>query len=140
MSYRLLRPLLFALPPEAAHALTLSGLNFAHRLGLVTTFSRGQFDESISIMGLRFPNRLGLAAGLDKNGTNIESLGALGFGFVEIGTVTPVAQSGNAKPRLFRLREDRALINRMGFPNRGVEFVRNKVGMRSFRGICGVNI
>lgn len=138
--YRLIRPLLFSLPPETAHSVTLGGLNLAHRVGLLSSLTAETSAESIELMGLRFPNRIGLAAGLDKNGTNIDSLGALGFGFVEIGTVTPFPQSGNGRPRLFRLVEDRALINRMGFPNRGVKSVVERLRARTFTGICGVNI
>jgi dihydroorotate dehydrogenase subfamily 2 len=139
MLYRLVRSLLFALPPEAAHAVTLSGLQVAHRLGLLATIST-HTAQSVDLMGLRFPNRLGLAAGLDKNGEYIDAVGALGFGFIEIGTVTPLPQPGNPKPRLFRLTEDRALINRMGFPNHGINRVCARLQTHRFHGICGVNI
>jgi len=138
--YQLIRPLLFALPPETAHSIALSVLRVAHRLGLLSILHRAPKSESVSLMGLHFPNRLGVAAGLDKNGTVIDALGALGFGFVEVGTVTPVPQAGNARPRLFRLIEDEALINRMGFPNDGIAAIATRLRARQYRGICGVNI
>jgi len=138
--YRLARPLLFALPPEVAHALTLAGLSGAHRLGLLSNIPAAQPSAPIVLMGLQFHNRLGVAAGLDKNGACIDSLGALGFGFVEVGTVTPQPQEGNARPRLFRLVSERALINRMGFPNRGVQALCVRLRARTYRGVCGVNI
>jgi dihydroorotate dehydrogenase len=137
--YPAVRSLLFSLPPEAAHAITLGGLRVANRLGLLTADSTTR-SEPVSLMGLTFPNRLGIAAGLDKNATYIDELGALGVGFVEVGTVTPRPQSGNPRPRLFRLAADRALINRMGFPNEGVEAMCERLRRRRFRGICGVNI
>lgn len=112
--YRWLRPLLFALPPEAAHALSLAALR-AYGLGAPPRPS----GQSAEVMGLVFPNRLGLAAGFDKNGVAVRGAARLGFGFVEAGTVTPKRQRGNPKPRLFRLTEDAALINRMGFNNAG---------------------
>lgn len=136
--YRLIRPLLFSLPPEAAHAITLTALNAAARIGAMPSYAVE--SSPIRLLGLSFPNRLGVAAGLDKNGTCIDGLGKLGFGFIEVGTVTPRPQSGNAKPRLFRLIEDRALINRMGFPNDGVQILRRRIKERRFTGICGVNI
>jgi dihydroorotate dehydrogenase len=97
-------------------------------------------QPGLSLMGLRFPNRIGLAAGFDKNGTAIDGLGALGFGFVEVGTVTPRPQPGQPKPRLFRLTADRSLINRMGFPSDGAEQVTARIAARRFRGIVGINI
>jgi dihydroorotate dehydrogenase len=136
--YRLLRPLLFSLPPEAAHAITLTALSTAARLRAVPSYAVD--CRPVSLFGLNFPNRLGVAAGLDKNGACIDGLGKLGFGFVEVGTVTPRPQPGNAKPRLFRLIEDRALINRMGFPNEGVQIVCERLRRRRFAGVCGVNI
>jgi dihydroorotate dehydrogenase len=136
--YQLIRPLLFALPPEAAHAVTFAGLRWAHRCHLLSSSTPSV--EPVSLMGLQFANRLGLAAGLDKNAMCVDALGALGFGFVEIGTVTPLPQAGNPKPRLFRLVSDRALINRMGFPNEGIKVVCERLSHRQYRGICGVNI
>lgn len=138
-AYPLLRPLLFSLEGERAHAVTFSLLEFAHALGLL---SHGEPDpaDAVTLMGLRFPNRLGLAAGLDKNARHIDALGALGFGFIEAGTVTAQPQVGNAKPRLFRLPEAQALINRMGFPNEGAEAIAQRLSQRKYRGVCGINI
>ncbi len=139
--YARLRPLLFRLDAEKAHHLGLVGLVLLHRLGL----NRLLLPEpgpgrSVQLMGLTFANPLGLAAGLDKNGDYIDALAALGFGFIEVGTVTPRPQPGNPRPRLFRLPEARALINRMGFNNKGVDhLVRNLRRMR-YRGVLGVNI
>ena len=138
--YPLLRPLLFALDPETAHDLTFAGLDAAAHTGLARAFAPRVPDSPVTAMGLSFPNRVGLAAGLDKNAAHIDALGALGFGFVECGTVTPRAQPGNPKPRLFRLPEAEALINRMGFNNDGVErFVANAT-RASWAGILGLNI
>ncbi len=138
MMYPLLRSLLFQLEPERAHALTLTALNRLHRVGLL----RQQVTptEPVSLMGLRFPNRVGIAAGLDKNAQCLDALGALGVGFVEVGTITPVPQAGNPVPRVFRLPEAQALINRMGFPNDGMEVIHDRLKVRRFRGVCGVNI
>jgi len=135
--YPLVRPLLFALEPERAHALTFSGLDCAARLGLVR--SAVPKDERV-VMGLSFPNPVGLAAGLDKDGTHIDALGALGFGSLEIGTVTPRPQGGNVRPRLFRIPERNALINRMGFNNGGLGAVLSNVRRARYRGILGINI
>ncbi|PIE43080.1 MAG: dihydroorotate dehydrogenase (quinone) [Gammaproteobacteria bacterium] len=119
--YQLLRKLLFTLPPETAHELTLDLLAAGQRIGFSQRMVRRPVPQPIKLLGLTFDNPVGLAAGLDKNGQCIAGLAALGFGFVEIGTVTPAAQSGNPKPRLFRLPEEKAIINRMGFNNLGVE-------------------
>ena len=116
--YRWLRPLLFALPPESAHALALNVLK--HTASLPAQPPGGPPAEAL---GLRFPNRVGVAAGLDKDAVAVPGLARLGFGFVEVGTVTPRPQTGNPKPRLFRLHEDRALVNRMGFNSAGVAAV-----------------
>lgn len=135
------RSLLFRLDPETAHGVTLRGLALAHRLGLASRLAGGaRIDDPIEVMGLRFPNRVGLAAGLDKNGDHLDALGALGFGFVEVGTVTPKPQPGNPKPRLFRLPERKAIINRMGFNNAGVDHLISRVQARRFDGILGINI
>ncbi|MCK7496287.1 MAG: dihydroorotate dehydrogenase (quinone) [Comamonadaceae bacterium] len=120
MLYSLLRPALFQLDPEVAHGLTLSSLDVAQRLGLLNLLPRAD-GKPVRVMGIDFPNAVGLAAGLDKDGAHIHALAALGFGFIEIGTVTPRPQSGNPKPRLFRLPEAEAIINRMGFNNLGVD-------------------
>ncbi len=121
MLYSLARPFLFALDPEVAHHLALASLKLIERTGMASTLGDAVPARSVKLMGLEFPNALGVAAGLDKNGEYIDALAALGFGFVEIGTVTPRPQPGNPKPRLFRLPQAHALINRMGFNNQGVE-------------------
>src|SRR5688572_7022868 len=120
MPYRLLRPALFRLDPETAHHVTLAALSTMQRVGLVRS-APAPAGCSREVMGIRFPNPVGLAAGLDKNGEYIDALGALGFGFIEIVTVTPRPQPGNPRPRLFRLPSAEAIINRMGFNNVGVE-------------------
>lgn len=140
-AYPLLRPALFALEPETAHALTLSTLQRVHDLGW--TRPARVPDRPVTLMGLTLPNAVGLAAGLDKNGAHIDALGSLGFGFMEIGTVTPRPQPGNPLPRLFRLPRAQALINRMGFNNDGLDvFLANvqRSGYRARGGILGLNI
>lgn len=119
MLYSLVRPLLFSLDPEAAHNLTMSSLSLAGKLTLPMPFA--QVEDSVEVMGLTFKNRVGLAAGLDKNAEAVLGLQGLGFGFLELGTVTPLGQAGNPKPRMFRLLEHDAVINRMGFNNHGLE-------------------
>jgi dihydroorotate dehydrogenase len=138
--YSLLRPLLFKLNPETAHHITLDGLQSAYKIGLLPLFSKRTVDDPRTVMGLHFPNPVGLAAGLDKNGVYIDALGALGFGFIEIGTVTPRAQPGNPQPRLFRLPEAQAIINRMGFNNSGVDALIKNVKNSHYKGILGINI
>lgn len=138
--YALLRPALFKLDPESAHHLTLNGLNRAARLGLSNCFVPRAVATPCHVMGLDFPNPVGLAAGLDKNGDCIDGLAALDFGFIEIGTITPLPQSGNAKPRLFRLPQAKAIINRMGFNNDGVDTLIANVQQAKYRGILGINI
>ncbi len=138
MLYSLLRPLLFRLNPETAHALTLNAIEKARRFGLLTG---GPITcQARHAMGLDFPNPVGLAAGMDKNGEHIEALAALGFGFIEIGTVTPRPQSGNPQPRLFRLPQANAIINRLGFNNHGVDKLVTNVRRANYRGILGINI
>ncbi len=139
MMYSFFRPLLFALDPEAVHGLTLSGLNLAERLGLLKRLPQTP-GRPVRVMGLNFPNAVGLAAGLDKDGAHIDALAALGFGFIEAGTVTPRPQPGNPKPRLFRIPEAQAIINRMGFNNRGVDNLVRNVERAGFKGILGINI
>ena len=142
-SYRLLRPLLFSLDPEQAHNLTLASLDKAQQSGLLKVFISKPAPDPRTLCGLQFPNPVGLAAGLDKDGKHIDALADLGFGFLEIGTVTPLAQAGNPKPRMFRLGEANALINRMGFNNDGVEACVNRVRNSRFwqnGGIVGLNI
>jgi len=138
--YRLFRPALFRLDPEIAHHLTLAGLNAAYSLGLSRIVSPRPPDDPRTVMGLNFPNPVGLAAGLDKNGDCINGLAALGFGFIEIGTVTPLPQPGNPKPRLFRLPQANAIINRMGFNNHGVNKLVENVRHAKYQGILGINI
>ena len=141
--YALTRPFLFGLDPETAHDLTLGALARVQRTPLVCTVSQPRVDDPVTIAGLRFPNRVGLAAGLDKNGRCIDGFGAMGFGFIEVGTVTPKAQPGNPKPRLFRLPEAQALINRLGFNNDGLSAFIANVTRATFRergGILGLNI
>ena len=138
--YRLLRPALFQLDPETAHHLTLGGLQTAYSLGLSGIIAPRPPDNPRTVMGLTFPNPVGLAAGLDKNGDCIDGLAALGFGFIEIGTITPLPQPGNPKPRLFRLPQAKAIINRMGFNNDGVDKLIEKAQRADYRGILGINI
>jgi len=139
--YKLLKKLLFLFPPETAHHLTLKGLSLAYRMGILNNSNIS--DSAINVMGIDFPNRIGLAAGLDKNGEYIQALSALGFGFIEIGTVTPRPQPGNTKPRLFRLPAAKAIINRMGFNNKGIDYLTDQVieaRNKGFTGIIGINI
>ena len=140
--YRLARSLLFQLNPETAHTLTLKGIRLGSQLRMMRAVSGERIVDPVTVMGLTFPNRVGLAAGLDKNGDYLASLGALGFGFIELGTVTPLAQPGNPKPRLFRLPEQEAIINRMGFNNKGVAHMVSQLQRqrRGFTGIVGINI
>ncbi|MGR8940790.1 MAG: quinone-dependent dihydroorotate dehydrogenase [Gammaproteobacteria bacterium] len=138
--YSLLRPLLFKLDPETAHGVTLKLLDIASAAGVSPLLYPEIKSEPVQVMGLTFKNRVGLAAGLDKNGEHIDALAALGFGFVEIGTVTPRPQPGNPKPRLFRLPEHQAIINRMGFNNLGVDHLIAGVQRSSYKGILGINI
>ena len=138
--YNLLRPALFALDPETAHHLTLDSLKTAHCLGTLPLLVKRPVDDPRTVMGLTFPNPVGLAAGLDKNGAYINALAALGFGFIEIGTVTPRAQSGNPKPRMFRLPQAQGIINRMGFNNGGVDALVENVQRAKYQGILGINI
>lgn len=137
--YSLMRPFLLQTDPEHAHELTLSMLEKSQKMGLVG-FVYGKQELRTLCMGLDFANPVGLAAGLDKNGEYIDALAALGFGFIEIGTVTPKPQAGNEKPRLFRIREARAIINRMGFNNKGVDYLVNQVKRSKYQGVLGINI
>lgn len=143
--YPRLRPLLFRSDPERAHAATLRLLQLTGAVPLLARIIRRLFavpkQEAVELFGLRFPNRLGLAAGYDKDGLAWRGLACLGFGHIEIGTVTPRPQPGNPKPRLFRLVEDDALVNRMGFPSRGAEFAARRLqGSRPKGLILGVNL
>lgn len=138
--YPLLRPALFTLDPETAHTATLKMLKLAAQTGLTKLIAADNTHKPITVMGLEFKNPVGLAAGLDKNGDYIDALAGLGFGFVEIGTVTPRPQPGNPKPRLFRLPEHQAIINRMGFNNLGVDHLVEQVKICGYQGILGINI
>lgn len=132
--------LLLKLPPELAHTVALTALTVSHRLGLLPWLFPAPSEKPVSCLGLTFPNPIGLSAGLDKNADALDALGALGFGFVEIGTITPRPQVGNPRPRLFRLPESQALINRMGFNNKGIDYVVNRLKHTAYRGILGINI
>ena len=138
--YGFARPLLFRLDAERAHGLALASLDAAHRAGMMQLLAKPPSPLPTEAFGLRFPNPVGLAAGLDKNGAHIDALFALGFGFVEVGTVTPKPQDGNPKPRMFRLPRHRALINRLGFNNQGVDALVANVGRAKRAGILGINI
>ena len=142
--YALTRPFLFGLDPEAAHDLTLGSLARFQNTPLQCLWAQPRVSDPVTVAGLKFPNRIGLAAGLDKNGRCIDGLGAMGFGFIEVGTVTPLGQPGNPQPRIFRLPAKQALINRLGFNNEGLDaFLANVRQARSFRaagGVLGLNI
>ncbi|WP_018990135.1 quinone-dependent dihydroorotate dehydrogenase [Aromatoleum toluclasticum] len=137
MLYDIARPILFSLDAETAHEFSLAALNLTGRF---LPAGRPAQSDPVEVMGLSFPNRIGLAAGLDKNGEAIDGLARFGFGFIEIGTVTPRPQPGNPRPRLFRLPEVRGIINRMGFNNHGVDALVANVGAAKFKGILGINI
>ena len=139
-SYAFFRRLLFSMDPERSHHIALELMKFAERMHMSGLYCRSVVDKPVMAMGLRFANPVGLAAGLDKNGDYIDAMGDLGFGFVEIGTVTPRPQAGNPKPRLFRLPEHEAIINRMGFNNKGVDHLVAQVAKRRYSGILGINI
>ena len=139
MFYKLAQKALFATDPEFAHELSMEGLRLGHNLG-ATRFLCKAVDQPVRCMGLDFPNPVGVAPGLDKNGLYFEALGDLGFGFAEIGTTTPRPQPGNAKPRIFRLPEAQAMINRLGFNNKGVDHLVSRVRKHRFKGILGINI
>ncbi|MCX2779810.1 quinone-dependent dihydroorotate dehydrogenase [Microbulbifer thermotolerans] len=138
--YSYLRKALFALDPELAHTLSLDAIGAAERLRLVSLFNKPVADDPVELMGLTLPNPVGLAAGLDKNAQAFNGLGALGFGFIEVGTVTPRPQPGNPQPRLFRIEEAEAIVNRMGFNNLGVEYLVQRVMRRRYGGVLGINV
>ncbi|MBR7059335.1 MAG: quinone-dependent dihydroorotate dehydrogenase [Neisseriaceae bacterium] len=139
MTYHLLQKILFAMDAERSHIAALNGLKFLHRLHF-DPFPTSIVKVPSSLMGLPIPNPIGLAAGLDKNGDYIDALSALGFGFIEIGTVTPKPQAGNPKPRLFRIPKHQAILNRMGFNNQGIDYLVNNVKKAKYDGILGINI
>jgi dihydroorotate dehydrogenase len=127
-------------PPELSHSIALNSLNILYKLKLLSFFKPKIKNKNHELFGLNFKNKLGTAAGLDKNGDFIDCLGGLGFGFLEVGTVTPLPQTGNAKPRVFRLFGEQAVINRLGFNNKGVDHLVKNLKKRSFDGVVGVNI
>jgi len=135
MWYPLVRRILFTLPPEAAHQVTLKLLAYAPRV-----FFPKAVNDPVQCMGLTFPNRIGIAAGFDKNAECIDGIAKLGFGFIEVGTLTPRPQVGRAKPRIFRSPEHQALINRMGFPNRGIVYACKRIAKSRYQGVLGINI
>lgn len=138
--YSLARKLLFTLSGEAAHQLALDSLDAAARLRLIKPFVAARLPAPVTVMGLEFPNAVGLAAGLDKNADHLNSLDQLGFGFIEVGTVTPRPQPGNPKPRIFRIPEQEAIINRMGFNNKGLDHLVAQVKKSSITGLLGINL
>ena len=127
-------------PPELSHAIALNSLKLLHKIKLLNIFFSKVKNNNCQLLGLKFNNRLGTAAGLDKNGDFIDCLGDLGFGFLEVGTVTPLPQPGNPKPRVFRLFKENAVINRLGFNNKGVDYLVKNLKRRKYKGIVGVNI
>jgi len=137
LPYCLVKPFVFALDPETAHELSIAGLR---ALGAVAPLGKPFPATPVEVMGLSFPNRIGLAAGLDKNGEAIDALSGWGFGFIEVGTVTPLPQPGNPKPRMFRLPPVEGIINRMGFNNHGIDALIANVKRAKYRGILGINI
>lgn len=139
-SFNLLRNALFSLDPEVAHDVALTGMQLAWRTGTSRFIASPTTNVPRQIMGLTFPNPVGLAAGFDKSAEYIDALAALGFGFIEVGTLTPRPQDGNKKPRLFRLAEQQAVINRMGFNNKGIEHAERMLEKTRYRGILGINL
>lgn len=138
--YALSRPFLFALDPERAHTAGLLAIEAAYRTGLNPLVASRPAPLPTEVFGLTFANPVGLAAGMDKNGAHIDALGSLGFGFIEVGTTTPRPQAGNPKPRMFRLAEHEAVINRLGFNNEGVDALVRNVERVRWRGVLGINI
>ena len=129
------------LPPELAHSISLNSLNFLYKLKLLGVLNKKVINQNEqNIFGMKFRNKLGTAAGLDKNGDYIDALGALGFGFLEVGTVTPRPQYGNPKPRIFRNYSENSIINRLGFNNKGIDYLVNNLKKRKYEGVVGVNI
>ena len=138
--YSIFRKAAFTLSPETAHELTIDAFSALSRLNLTGLIPGPKAQKPVHAFGLEFPNAVGLAAGLDKNGEAIDALGAFGFGFIEVGTVTPKPQPGNPVPRLFRLPEKEGIINRMGFNNKGVDYLVEQVKRASYQGVIGINI
>ena len=140
MFYSAIRNVLFKIDPETIHELTIKGFKATGATPLNLFYKQNIQNKPVDVMGITFPNPVGLAAGLDKNGECIDAFAAMGFGFVEVGTVTPRPQPGNEKPRIFRLPEANAVINRMGFNNKGVDFLVDQVRKAKFSGVLGINI
>ena len=140
MFYSAIRKVFFKFDPEAIHELTIKGFKATGATPLNRLYKQTVPSKPVEVMGIKFPNPVGLAAGLDKNGECIKAFEALGFGFVEVGTVTPRPQSGNDKPRIFRLPEANAIINRMGFNNKGVDYLVDQVIKANYKGVLGINI
>ncbi len=138
--YLVIRPLLFLIDAEKTHDLTLGFLKLLQRWNMLWLIRQPLVQKPVSVAGLNFPNRLGLAAGLDKNGECIDAFAAMGFGYIEVGTVTPRPQPGNEKPRLFRFPKDESIINRFGFNNQGVEQLIENIKRSRYRGVLGINI
>jgi dihydroorotate dehydrogenase len=139
-TYSLIKPLIFQFDAETTHDLTLKSLKYAEKSGVLKLYPAAPVCQPRQVMGITFPNAVGLAAGLDKNGAVIDGMAALGFGFVEIGTVTPRPQPGNPKPRLFRVKEAQGIINRFGFNNLGVDNLIENVKAANYKGVLGINI
>jgi dihydroorotate dehydrogenase len=140
MFYPAIRKVLFQFDAETIHELTIKGLKSTGKSPLNVFYKQQVQDKPVTVMGIKFPNSVGLAAGLDKNGECINAFAAMGFGFVEVGTVTPRPQAGNDKPRIFRLPKANAVINRMGFNNKGVDYLVSQVQAANFKGVLGINI
>ncbi len=140
MNYKTIRDLLFLLPTETSHHLSLQSISLLQQWNLTALVARDIPDDPVEVMGISFPNRVGLAAGLDKDASHIDGFASLGFGHLEVGTVTPRPQPGNPKPRLFRLKSRGAIINRMGFNSEGVDALAKKIRRSDYKGVLGVNI
>ena len=140
MLYRIARELLFTQDPEVVHELTIKGLKLTGSTPISCLYGQKLKSKPVTVMGIEFPNPVGLAAGLDKNGECIDAFAKMGFGHIEVGTVTPKAQAGNDKPRLFRIVDSEAIINRMGFNNHGVDALIENVKRAKFKGVLGINI
>ncbi|MFB1000658.1 MAG: quinone-dependent dihydroorotate dehydrogenase, partial [Colwellia sp.] len=138
MFYSAIRKVLFKFDPEVIHEMTIKGFKATGASPLNLLYKQNIVDKPVEVMGIKFPNPVGLAAGLDKNGECINAFAAMGFGFVEIGTITPKPQPGNPKPRIFRLPSANAVINRMGFNNKGVDYLVDQVRKAKFKGVLGI--
>lgn len=139
-TYSFIKPLIFQFDAETAHDLTLKSLKYAEKTGVLRLYPAAPVCQPRQVMGITFPNAVGLAAGLDKNGAVIDGMAVLGFGFIEIGTITPRPQPGNPKPRLFRVKEAQGIVNRFGFNNLGVDNLIENVKAANYKGVLGINI